>query len=54
MKQKNKICNGNGNLRKISVELREPKPSLKFKEENQCFKNFLNLRCFVNTNKFFF
>ena len=33
--QKNKICNGNGNLRKISVELRKPKPSLEFKKENQ-------------------
>jgi len=34
------------------MELRKPKPSLKFKEENKCFKTFLNLRCFVNTTFF--
>jgi len=41
IKQKNKICNGNGNLRKTSKELRKPKPFLTFKAENQCFKKFL-------------
>jgi len=48
-KSNRKIKYGNGNLRKISVELNKPKHPLQFKEENHCFKNVLNLRCFVNT-----